>query len=61
MGQQTLTTCHVFCLSPELLAKYSVSLLIKAEAPAIATHVRHTKAAVVIINNLFLSNKGDPN
>lgn len=37
MDQHRLTTCHVFCLWPQLLSKYSIPLLIKAEAPAIMT------------------------
>jgi hypothetical protein len=30
-----LTTCHVFCLGPLLLTKYSVSFFIKTEASGI--------------------------
>jgi hypothetical protein len=33
-----LTTCHVFCLSPQLLTKYSVSLFIKTEASGITAN-----------------------
>jgi len=33
-----LTTCHVFCHSPLLLTKYSVSLFIKTEASGITAH-----------------------
>jgi len=33
-----LTTCHVFCLSPKLLTKYSRSVFIKTEASGITAY-----------------------
>ena len=45
-----LTTCHIFCLSPLLLTKYSVSLFIKTEASEITAHdssvLQHTYIAM---------------